>query len=64
MNTLSHITAMIASLYGAVYSAETLQITPLVFVFIGFFATFFAMTFVAIADDWEMLQRWGGRRNE
>lgn len=64
MNTIAHITAMVAALYGAVYSVETLQISPLGFVFVGVFAVFFVMTFGAIADDWKMLKRWGGRQDE
>ena len=62
MNTIAHICAMISVLYLAVYSFETLQIAPLGFVSVGLFLLFLVLTFSAIADDWDILQGWSGKR--
>jgi len=62
MNTIAHITAMVAVLHLAVYSFETLKIQPLGFVAIGLFGLFLVLTVSAIADDWDIMRGWSGRR--
>ena len=62
MNTIAHICAMIAVLYLAVYSFETLQIQPLGFASIGLFLLFLVLALSAIADDWKTFQEWTGKR--